>query len=102
MNLDADQGIGVADGDEEGDVDEAAALDQASVGVHVPGDAVDHANEPGCAHDPEKWDTVFGQDSCANRKAGAGWIAGPRAARGPNGRLAGRQSLRAPGIEAIS
>ncbi len=41
--LDADQGIGVVDRDNEGGVDEAAAADEIGVGVHEAGDVVDHA-----------------------------------------------------------
>ena len=41
--LDAEQGIGVVDGDHEGGVDEAAAADELGVGVHEVGDLVDHA-----------------------------------------------------------
>ena len=44
--LDADQGVGVVDGDHEGGVDEAAAADQTGVGVHEAGDLVDHAKAP--------------------------------------------------------
>ena len=42
--LDADQGVGVVDGDHEGGVDEAAALDEPGIGVHEVGDVVDHAD----------------------------------------------------------
>ena len=42
--LDAQQRVGVVDGDQEGGVDEAAAPHQIGVGVHEAGDVIDHAS----------------------------------------------------------